>query len=194
MKNFKKGGGDYSSRSQFGGERKFGGRSNDRGDRGDRGRERPEMFAATCSSCNKGCEVPFRPTGERPVFCRDCFGKKENTPAPRFERNDRPQREFRSEPQHAEKKNDSGIDDVKKQLANLERKINLVLELLTFEEEDEEDFEEEVAPVVVKVAPPTKAVVQKTVEAPKKKKTETAKKEVKKPKAKEVTTKKAKKK
>lgn len=33
------------------------------------------MFAATCSSCGKACEVPFRPTGEKPVYCSDCFGK-----------------------------------------------------------------------------------------------------------------------
>lgn len=31
------------------------------------------MHKATCSDCGKECEVPFRPTGERPVFCNDCF-------------------------------------------------------------------------------------------------------------------------
>jgi CxxC-x17-CxxC domain-containing protein len=39
----------------------------------DRG-EKP-MFKATCSECGKSCEVPFRPTGEKPVFCSDCFNK-----------------------------------------------------------------------------------------------------------------------
>ena len=33
------------------------------------------MFKAICSDCGKECEVPFRPTGERPVFCSDCFKK-----------------------------------------------------------------------------------------------------------------------
>ncbi len=37
--------------------------------------DRPRMHAATCSDCGKACEVPFRPTGERPVYCRDCFPK-----------------------------------------------------------------------------------------------------------------------
>ena len=32
-----------------------------------------EMFAATCSSCGKEAQVPFRPTSGKPVFCSDCF-------------------------------------------------------------------------------------------------------------------------
>tara|TARA_Y100000310_G_C20675397_1_gene812757 strand:+ start:2482 stop:2715 length:234 start_codon:yes stop_codon:yes gene_type:complete len=35
-----------------------------------------EMHKATCSECGKECEVPFKPTEGRPVFCRDCFAKK----------------------------------------------------------------------------------------------------------------------
>ncbi len=41
----------------------------------DRGVRRPQMHKAVCSSCGKDCELPFRPTGERPVYCRDCFAK-----------------------------------------------------------------------------------------------------------------------
>ncbi len=41
-----------------------------------RDRERPrEFFKATCSDCGKECEVPFKPTNGRPVYCRDCFSK-----------------------------------------------------------------------------------------------------------------------
>jgi CxxC-x17-CxxC domain-containing protein len=36
-------------------------------------RDRQEMFSATCANCGKQCEVPFRPTGNKPVLCRDCF-------------------------------------------------------------------------------------------------------------------------
>jgi len=60
---------------------------------GGHGKEgRAEMHAATCSDCGKGCEVPFRPTGERPVYCRDCFAS--NMP-PRDER--APRRDFGSD-------------------------------------------------------------------------------------------------
>ena len=32
-----------------------------------------EMFDAVCARCNKETQVPFRPTGARPVYCSDCF-------------------------------------------------------------------------------------------------------------------------
>lgn len=40
------------------------------GDRGPR-----EMHPATCADCGKETTVPFKPTGEKPVYCRDCFAK-----------------------------------------------------------------------------------------------------------------------
>ncbi len=35
-----------------------------------------EMHKATCSECGNECEVPFKPTEGRAVFCRDCYRKK----------------------------------------------------------------------------------------------------------------------
>ncbi len=32
-----------------------------------------EMFSATCSSCGREAQVPFQPTGSKPVYCSDCF-------------------------------------------------------------------------------------------------------------------------
>ncbi|WAI02156.1 CxxC-x17-CxxC domain-containing protein [Methanogenium organophilum] len=34
-----------------------------------------EMHKATCADCGKECEVPFKPTEGRPVYCNDCFPK-----------------------------------------------------------------------------------------------------------------------
>ncbi|MFA5258506.1 MAG: CxxC-x17-CxxC domain-containing protein [Candidatus Pacearchaeota archaeon] len=34
-----------------------------------------EMHKAVCSECKKECEVPFKPTEGKPVYCRDCFQK-----------------------------------------------------------------------------------------------------------------------
>ena len=43
-----------------------------------------EMHKAVCSKCGKDCEVPFAPTGSKPVFCNDCFKRDDNRrPAPR---------------------------------------------------------------------------------------------------------------
>ena len=59
------GGGGGSSYGSGGGGGGYGGGSRDRGPR--------EMFAATCSSCGKEAQVPFRPTSGKPVYCADCF-------------------------------------------------------------------------------------------------------------------------
>jgi CxxC-x17-CxxC domain-containing protein len=34
-----------------------------------------EMHKAVCADCGKECEVPFKPDGTRPVYCRDCYQK-----------------------------------------------------------------------------------------------------------------------
>ncbi len=38
-------------------------------------RQPREMHKAICSKCKKECEVPFKPTEGRDVFCKDCFSK-----------------------------------------------------------------------------------------------------------------------
>ena len=38
---------------------------------------RLEMFETTCDKCKRKCEVPFRPSGGKPVYCSDCFRKNE---------------------------------------------------------------------------------------------------------------------
>ena len=56
------GGGGYGSYSSGGG----GGAS-----RGPR-----EMFTATCSSCGNEAQVPFQPSGDKPVYCSSCFQQR----------------------------------------------------------------------------------------------------------------------
>jgi len=43
--------------------------------RRDNNRPQREMHAVTCSECGKQTEVPFRPSGDRPVYCRECFNQ-----------------------------------------------------------------------------------------------------------------------
>jgi len=35
-----------------------------------------EMHKAVCSECKKDCEVPFKPSNDKPVYCLDCFKKR----------------------------------------------------------------------------------------------------------------------
>lgn len=34
------------------------------------------MHKAICANCGNECEVPFRPSGDRPVYCSNCFEKR----------------------------------------------------------------------------------------------------------------------
>src|SRR5215207_3120947 len=54
------GGGGYGSGGGYGG-----------GSRGPR-----EMFSATCSSCGQEAQVPFQPSGDKPVYCSTCFEQR----------------------------------------------------------------------------------------------------------------------
>ncbi|VVB80685.1 Uncharacterised protein [uncultured archaeon] len=38
-----------------------------------------EMHPAKCSECGKDCEVPFKPTEGKPVYCKECFTKRRQT-------------------------------------------------------------------------------------------------------------------
>jgi CxxC-x17-CxxC domain-containing protein len=53
------------------------------------GSERPTMHEVTCDKCGERCEVPFKPTAGKPVYCKDCFRKNEG-PASRPESRNRP--------------------------------------------------------------------------------------------------------
>ena len=64
-------GGGYSAGGSGGGY--GGGGGGGGGGYGARDRGPREMFAATCSSCGKEAQVPFRPTSGKPVYCSDCF-------------------------------------------------------------------------------------------------------------------------
>lgn len=40
------------------------------------------MFQAVCADCKKSCEVPFRPSGERPTYCKECYSLRKNSGKP----------------------------------------------------------------------------------------------------------------
>ena len=125
------------------GESKGGFRGGDRGGKpsfqkkswgNDRGGDVP-MHKATCSECGRACEVPFRPTGEKPVFCRDCFASKREggDRAPRPDFNNRgPKRDFGEKPNlsfapRTDFKPAPANDETKKQLADIGYKLERLL-------------------------------------------------------------------
>ena len=40
------------------------------------GRREITKTKVTCSACGAKCEVPFKPTSNKPVYCSDCFSKQ----------------------------------------------------------------------------------------------------------------------
>jgi CxxC-x17-CxxC domain-containing protein len=50
-----------------------------RGDRPRRNFGPREMHKAVCASCQKECEVPFKPAEGRPVYCRECYASKKGS-------------------------------------------------------------------------------------------------------------------
>ncbi len=70
------GGRSFGGDRRSGGGRGFGGSRGGFGGRSSGGRDRREMpmCDAVCAKCGKNCQVPFKPTGDKPVYCSDCFG------------------------------------------------------------------------------------------------------------------------
>jgi len=70
--------GDFGSRdygrSSYGGDRDYSsGRSSSNRDYSGGARQ---MYKAVCADCGVTTEVPFEPRQGRPVYCRDCFEKR----------------------------------------------------------------------------------------------------------------------
>lgn len=101
--------GDFEERGGFT-ERRGGGRFE---------RRPMEMHDVVCAKCGKDCQVPFKPTSDKPVFCNDCF---------------------KSEGGKSDRSSGAGISPEQfKQLNTKLDKILEILEAVTSEEEVEED-------------------------------------------------------
>lgn len=89
-----------------------------------------EMYQAKCNSCHKMCEVPFKPNGKKPVFCKDCFSRDGDRPAaPSYQKKEYgPARESRP---YAAPAPDPRIDGLARQLANIEAKLDMLLQQMT---------------------------------------------------------------
>ncbi len=176
MGDFKRGGSGGGFRGGRGGGSRFGGgRPSFGGGRGgDRGRSDVQMHRATCAECNKSCEVPFRPTGERPVYCSDCFGKSQGRePRESSSRNAFVPRESFSavSVSPTAKFDDKKIEELKRQIEEVGKKVERILNLL------ENSPKKVVEPVVLPMNTPAfKKITDKKVVKPVAKKKAVSKK------------------
>jgi CxxC-x17-CxxC domain-containing protein len=35
-----------------------------------------QLYNIKCAKCGKDAQVPFKPSGDRPVYCRDCYAQQ----------------------------------------------------------------------------------------------------------------------
>jgi len=137
------------------------------------------MFSTVCSDCGKGCEVPFRPTGNKPVFCSDCFRNK-SVSRSQDSRGGRKDFKSRFEDRKTYQNNgDKGALNYKPQFEALNFKLDKILQLLKLKNE-------EVGEDTVTEIKKTKKLLKKEVSLP------DLKKAIKKTTAKKLTTKKKK--
>ena len=84
---------------------------------------RPEMHKAVCDACGKDCDLPFKPTGSKPVYCRDCFKKEGGGTENRYQARAPRRSNFDRRDDERPQKNI--------QLEAIERKLDKILKLLT---------------------------------------------------------------
>jgi CxxC-x17-CxxC domain-containing protein len=134
------------------------------------GRGEVTMHKATCDECHKSCEVPFRPSGDKPVYCSDCFSSKrdDGDRAPRREFSDRgPKRDFGDRPAPSFNKQASmpANDGVSKQLSEISIKLDRLTSAIEKLTAPKTESKPVVKVVEVKKAPVVKAVAKKVVAA-----------------------------
>lgn len=184
MKNHKKnfGGGNYRGGNRNGGDRSRGGRSFGGNRGGGRDRDFTQMHKATCSECGGVAEVPFKPTGEKPVLCSDCFGKQRD--GGRRDHGDRRDdrgrdRDFGNDRRPTQGDNSALVE----RFDSLNKKLDKIIKALDIKEpfESKDVFrapKEEVKPKVPKRAPAEAGALKKVVAKALPKKKATAKKTV----------------
>jgi CxxC-x17-CxxC domain-containing protein len=124
-------GGKPFKRREFGGGSSFGGRSKFNRP-GNKEFRQSEMFSATCAECGKPCEVPFRPTGDKPVYCSYCFNKNKDGGSSDYSRRDEsprsfPKRDFAPSPAPRPQFDGGQAGDLKKQLDVINSKLDRIL-------------------------------------------------------------------
>jgi CxxC-x17-CxxC domain-containing protein len=92
------------------------------------------MHKAVCSDCSRSCEVPFAPSGNKPVYCSDCFGKKKGSHSGGYEKRDFAPRgpvahEARPQ-QNVPQARDTRIDELKAQVDAMHSKIDRMMKML----------------------------------------------------------------
>ncbi len=133
---------NYNRNNRSGGGR-FGGGGNFR--RRDSGRR--QMHEAVCDKCGRNCEVPFRPSGEKPIYCSNCFEGKDGG-LKRSERSDFGKR-------------DNTSKQLLEQVSSLNEKLDRIIAVIESKVEDKSDLVKTEFKKTVEKAVPKEKVTKK---------------------------------
>ncbi|OIO45609.1 hypothetical protein COU05_00050 [bacterium (Candidatus Gribaldobacteria) CG10_big_fil_rev_8_21_14_0_10_37_21] len=142
----------------------FGGRGGDRsGDRrgGFGGSGGGMMHQAICDECGKSCEVPFRPTQGKPIYCNACFRSKRGT-------GDRRPESFGASRDFSQPRQAPDSNQTQRQLEMINQKLDKLLKMLAPQVLTEMPViksEKKDIPVKKEKATPVKEVKVKAVKA-----------------------------
>jgi CxxC-x17-CxxC domain-containing protein len=96
---------------------------------------RSMMHDAVCSECGKDCKVPFKPSGEKPVYCSDCFEKKGGSDSNRpKDRRGSPRRSFSDRDSRRSSQsniNDRSISQLVEKIEILNTRLDTIIGLLS---------------------------------------------------------------
>jgi len=102
---------------------------------GDRDSRRPLLHNAVCDECGKDCQVPFRPSGEKPVYCSDCFEKKGGSDSDRSrDRRGSPRRSFGDRDSRRPSQSDinsRSISQLVEKIEILNTRLDIIIDLLS---------------------------------------------------------------
>lgn len=93
--------------------------------------DRFEMHRAVCSTCGNDCEVPFRPTSGKPVYCNKCFKSVRNSEGDRYEERNSYQKNTDYSKHDNERRSGSMDEQLKRQFETLNWKLDKILKILT---------------------------------------------------------------
>jgi CxxC-x17-CxxC domain-containing protein len=117
-------------------------------------RSEREMFPAVCSNCGKDCEVPFRPVGDKPVYCPECFQKIR---ALKGQQNNKPQNNQHNHNQQQNQQrqqqgNFPSNQDLLNRINSLNSKIERIIDHLGINQATKEQTAQAPKPVATAVA------------------------------------------
>ena len=101
---------------------------------GDRDSRRPSLHDAVCDECGKDCQVPFKPSGDKPIYCSDCFEKKGGRDSSRSGRRDSRQRNFDNRGSGRSSRSNIGdhsISQLTEKIGILNTKLDTIINLLS---------------------------------------------------------------